>query len=422
MTADQLNEILDTSVFGQFLSPAGRRMFFPLGIVAQAQEAAERGSRIKATAGVALSKGHYMTHDLFHTVSDNPDNLVAYAPTAGLTSLRNTWDEHICASNPRFAATEHSLPVVTSGLTHSITIMASLFVTEGQKVVTLNPSWDNYDLIFSTSKGADLIGLPLFDENNEFAVTQWKQQLQEIKEERILCIFNFPNNPIGYTPSDEQMKEIAQMLYELAEKGKKFLIVTDDAYYGLFHDESCAPFSLADYLVDLHENIGVIKCDAATKESLVWGFRVGFITFAGKNLRQEHLDALVEKVKGSVRTSISSCAMISQSLLLEAMSSPGYSEKLSQVKEVMKKRLAVVRQAVAAEGVCEGITPIPSNSGYFSSFRVEKDAYELRRILLEKDIAVITIDEHLIRIAYSALEEEDIAPVIHALYEGVRNQ
>ena len=421
MKAFALNEILSNSVFGQFLSEEGLRLYFPDGIIAQDAEANSRGCRVKASAGVALSGGHYMTHSLFDTLTGEPDSLVAYAPTTGIMPLREAWNEHIEKNNPHFARCLHSLPVVTSGLTHALSIVASLFVRKGQKIVTLSPSWDNYELMFGTRIGASLVPLPLFDNEYALNVEQWVDRLRSLGQEHILCLFNFPNNPTGFTPSRSQMADIAQALTQLAREGKKLLVVTDDAYYGLFHDDTCAPSSLSDYLLDAHENIGIIKCDAATKESLVWGFRVGFITFAGKAVTAAHLEALVEKVKAAVRTSVSSCSMASQTLLLRAMETAAYQGRLDEVKEVMKRRHLLIRQAVATEGECEGITPIPSNSGYFSSFAVTGDAYALRRGLLEKDIALIALDEHLVRVAYSSLDDSQIARVIHELYEGVRN-
>ncbi len=420
MEVQELNSMLDETVFGSFLSGRGRRLHFPLGIIAQAQEASARGCSVNATAGVALSGGHYMTHPLFREVAEDSDTLVAYAPTTGLMQLRKQWSSHIDRENPNFGRHGHSLPVVTAGLTHSLSVMASLFVTEGQKVFTITPFWDNYDLMFASSYGAELLQLPLFDSEWRFNISSWRERLVSVEQENLLLLFNFPNNPSGYTPSDEEMKSIRDLLVDLAHEGKKILVVTDDAYFGLFHHESCAVSSLADYLADAHESIGVVKCDAATKESLVWGFRIGFITFSGKGLTERHYEALLEKVKGAVRTSVSSCSMVSQSLLLNAMKDPEYQKTLDEVKALMKSRHERLRLAHTGRDPQRGIRPIPSNSGYFSSFWIEKDAYALRSYLLEKDIAVVALDAHLIRVAYSALDESQLDLVIDALYEGVR--
>ena len=58
--AKGLNEVLDTSIAGAFLSQVGRRMYFPKGIVAQSDEAKQKADRYNATVGLATSKGQPM--------------------------------------------------------------------------------------------------------------------------------------------------------------------------------------------------------------------------------------------------------------------------------------------------------------------------------------------------------------------------
>ena len=66
----------------------------------------------------------------------------------------------------------------------------------------------------------------------------------------------------------------------------------------------------------------VCKVDGATKEDYVWGFRVGYITFAGRALSPRALAALEDKAAGRVRGSISNTCHLSQSLLLAAYNHP----------------------------------------------------------------------------------------------------
>jgi hypothetical protein len=57
MGATELNKILKGSVVERLLSSYGMRSYFPKGIVAQSQEAAQLATRANATAGVALEGG-----------------------------------------------------------------------------------------------------------------------------------------------------------------------------------------------------------------------------------------------------------------------------------------------------------------------------------------------------------------------------
>ena len=61
----------------------------------------------------------------------------------------------------------------------------------------------------------------------------------------------------------------------------------------MYAGSPCSPL-----LCDAHENILAVKGDAATKEEMVWGFRVGFLTFNSAGLSEEHYEALVKENDG----------------------------------------------------------------------------------------------------------------------------
>ena len=55
--ANELNKTLDETVAGKLLSPMGRRIFFPKGIIAQSAEAKKLGHKANATIGTARKDG-----------------------------------------------------------------------------------------------------------------------------------------------------------------------------------------------------------------------------------------------------------------------------------------------------------------------------------------------------------------------------
>ena len=402
------------------LSSLGKRLYFPHGIVSQSQQATEADCQYNATAGVALEDHHYITHPYFSGFSCDisSDQMVKYAPTTGSAELRKLWDAHLMEANPSLKDVSHSLPVVTGGITHALSIAASLFTDESTTVLIPSPCWDNYPLVFEDNRGAHLRHYQMFDEHDCFTVGSWQEQFLSIDSDVIVALFNFPHNPTGFTPDQSQMMQIAGLLKSLALKGKKIVAIVDDAYFGLFHTVDCSPFSLFSYLADLHENILAVKCDGATKESLVWGFRVGFITYANKGLTEAGYEALLEKTKGAVRTSISSASMVSQSLLINVMKSESYPHSVQKVKDIMRRRYERIVNCIAMYDHASRFTMLPANSGYFISLRYEGNAYDLRLSLLKEGIAVIALDEHLIRIAYSSVDDHMIEHIVRKLFEG----
>ncbi|MEJ7207679.1 aspartate aminotransferase, partial [Staphylococcus epidermidis] len=68
------------------------------------------------------------------------------------------------------------------------------------------------------------------------------------------------------------------------------------------------------------DNVLPIRLDGATKEFFAWGLRVGFITFGVSNETTKHV--LEEKVKGLIRSNISSGPMPSQSAVKYVLEHP----------------------------------------------------------------------------------------------------
>lgn len=165
-----------------------------------------------------------------------------------------------------------SLPVVTCALTHGISMTGYLFIDEGQEVIVPDLFWGNYNLALTNAYGAKLKKFNLFKDEH-FDVDALKNSLMSEGEKKVL-VLNFPNNPTGYTPTFKEMDAITSTIKDAAEAGKKIVVITDDAYFGLVFEEEVAKESIFAYLADLHENVLAVKVDGATKEDYAWGFRV----------------------------------------------------------------------------------------------------------------------------------------------------
>lgn len=61
---------------------------------------------------------------------------------------------------------------------------------------------------------------------------------QAAGKESTVVLMNFPNNPTGYTPTAAGGVEIVAALKQVADAGLKLVVVSDDAYFGLFFEDS----------------------------------------------------------------------------------------------------------------------------------------------------------------------------------------
>lgn len=420
--AIELNDILKDSVAYCFLSEKGKRMFFPKGIVAQSAEAGEKAKRYNATVGLATDHGEpFCLSDIYTQFVPGAlkkSQIFSYAPGGGDKELRPIWKREMIRKNPTLSGKLISEPLVTAGLTHTISTIATLFVDDGDEIVCPDLFWDNYELIFKDLAGGELKTFKSFA-GGKFNVEGMKKALLEAKGNTVRAILNFPNNPTGYTPSKKESQEIVKAIVEVADTGKKVMVISDDAYFGLFYEKETEKESLFSYLADAHENIFAIKGDAATKEEMVWGFRIGFITYASKNFTSAHLDALSKKTLGAIRCSVSNCDRPGQSLLLKAIKEgKNYQKDKDYLFDVVSKRYAELKNALKKHENSKVLVPYPFNSGYFMAFdTLGRSAEELRVYLLDKyQVGAINIMGKTLRLAYCSVEIEKIADLVDLVY------
>ena len=396
--AKELNDTLAGSVVDALMSDMGRRLYFPNGIISQGGEAAKDAHFANGTIGMAVAQGTPIELDSYkkNMPSLTPRETVAYAKTAGNPDLRALWKEKIIEKNPSLKNKQFSLPILVPGLTAVLSYVSDLFVDVDKPLLAADPCWDNYELIVAARRGAEFHQFKCF-ENGKFNIADLEAKMKADAEKygSVRVILNFPQNPSGYSPTVSEAKEIVRIVREIAESGKKVLVLSDDAYFGLNYEDDIEPQSLFAYMADLHENVLAIKADGPTKEDFAWGFRAGFVTFASKGLSDAQYTALVTKFMAAIRSSVSCSSTPSQSLVMHALKDDAHNKQKIECRNMLKRRYALVRNFVNTH-TSKVLEPLPFNSGYFMRFHVSTGkAEEIRKALLkEKGIGIIQIDSH----------------------------
>jgi aspartate/methionine/tyrosine aminotransferase len=423
--AIELNSVLDETVAGRLLSSLGRRLYFPRGIIAQSTEARKSAHTANATIGMAYSGGKPL---ILSAIADSmptlpPEQSVAYAPTAGVERVRESWKSLIKQKNPSLRSDRIPLPVVTTGLTGGIFSIADMFLDEGGVMIASDPCWDNYSLIFETRKAGILKGVPFFTGGPGLDMDAIGRAVREEAETgQVRIILNFPNNPSGYSPTRAEAEAFAALFLEVAQGGADVLVICDDAYFGLFYEDAIFQESLFSKFAALHERILTVKIDGPIKEDYVWGLRTGFVTFGSQGLEQTHYDALISKLMGCIRSSVSCVNTPAQHIVIKALGDPRTPVEKARFNDMMQRRYRAVKRFVAENPNHPALTPLPFNSGYFMCFRTTGlSAEALRQELLAKHgIGVVALGDSCLRIAFSGLDEEMIQPVYSTIYGAAR--
>jgi aspartate/methionine/tyrosine aminotransferase len=411
------------------LSALGRRLYFPKGILSQSAEAKAKAHRFNATIGIATEGGGPMHLPAIaaHLADIPPADALPYAPPAGQQPLRERWREKALAENPSLRGKAFGLPIVTSAITHGLSLVGDLFVDPGDRIVVPDKLWGNYRLAYEVRLGATLHTFPFYA-GSGFDSEAFGRALGEAAEgrEKVIALLNFPNNPTGYMPTPAEGEAIVRALEARARAGTRVVAVLDDAYFGLFYHLGAQSLteSLFGPLTNLHENLLAIRLDGATKELFVWGLRCGFITFGpGRREGADEVAAVLDaKVRGAIRSGISNVPQLSQSIVARALAAPEVDAERRAKQQVLQARAERVYEVANAPRFRESWEVYPFNSGYFMCVATKGvDAEKVRLHLLDRfGIGVIATGPTDLRVAFSCLELDEIEPLFEALHRAIQ--
>ncbi|MDH3746530.1 MAG: aminotransferase class I/II-fold pyridoxal phosphate-dependent enzyme [Acidobacteriota bacterium] len=407
------------------LAPLGRRVSFPPDIPFQA--AAARGKTYNGTIGQITDGAgsplplEPMAAAVAGLEPRDSDRFFLYSPVDGLPELRQRWREWQRRSvSPEAPST---LPLVTVGLTHGLSVVADLFGGVGRKLVVPAPFWGNYRQTFAVRTGAEILSAPAYLDGRYNCRVIPEALAGVAPGEPAVAIVNLPSNPGGYAVTDSERAELIAGLLEEADR-RPLVVICDDAYAGLVYEPDVSVRSLFWDLSGAHEQLVPIKVDGATKELSFFGGRVGFITFPF-DPESDVAQALESKVKCLTRSALGSPVAASQMIVLQALRDERIEERVEQVRRVLEKRYRTLRKALeeVAREAPELLRPLPFNAGCFALLELAEslDADAVRRHLLEDhDTGLVSIGSSHLRIAFCSVKRAALPELVQRVTRAAR--
>jgi aspartate/methionine/tyrosine aminotransferase len=396
-------------------SKRGKRIYYPqLGIGNQSGEA--KGCDINATVGIAkYDDSNVMSlGSLSKLIKADPGDVFPYMPPHGNIVLRKKWLELIKQKN-NIRNLNSSTPMVTSGITHGLHVVGSLFVDEGDTILSPSNYWPNYNLTFKKYFGGNIQTFNMFD-NRKFDLNSFEKAYTECESKRIL-LFNFPHNPTGYSPTYSAAEGIINVIEKNASAGQKAVIVFDDAYFGLNYTDDVYPSSLFGEVSKI-DGVLAIKLDGISKEYYSWGLRVGFVTYATRNGNDSLYAALENKTAGIIRSDISTASTLSQHLFLKSMDDQNFNLDKSGNNKILKERyIRIIEKYNSNDDYKKYFNMFPCNSGYFFCIETQTSSEDIRKELLSKfSIGTISMNDNILRVAISSIQTEKIEFFFDSLF------
>jgi aspartate/methionine/tyrosine aminotransferase len=361
----------------------------------------------------------------------DPSEVFPYAPVAGIRSFRERWRRWIGMkaadefARPGPLEERLTLPVATAGVSGALGAVGHLVLDPGDPVLVPDRRWDGYDTTFGTVNGARVVSVRLLDESG-WDLGAWHEAMVGAARERgrAVCVINFPHNPTGYAPSEEEAESFARLAADAAEEtGGAVIVLCDDAYERYVYADR-PRLSIFYRLVDRHPRLLPIKCDGITKELLFWGGRLGAVTTAFRGRGVEERAAMeVEwenKLSAVVRGMISSASTPVQTLVARVLADPlALIEARAPLVRSLADRHAAFARALESAAAREAFRPDPFHGGLFALLNlVRGDAVEAARILLSGPrIGVVPFGEsggdlNALRVTYATVPLERIEELV----------
>ncbi|MFX1311829.1 MAG: aminotransferase class I/II-fold pyridoxal phosphate-dependent enzyme [Promethearchaeota archaeon] len=444
----RFNLIQKTPLYNAF-SELGKRILLPDGIYYWSGRAKKEAELI-GTIGSAYAyekdfidggRNEWLPcylKDILEYSSLAVKEIVPYASIGGLSETREIWKNWMIKKSLYNEESEKSLlerlekyishPVITAGITNGIFQSCAMFLNPDEIIIAPNKRWGNYDNIITKFIGARIKSFEFFEEDhiNIDALEAAINETAKIQD-KIIIILNFPNNPTGYVPTNEEVREIVNLLrksYKL--HSKPIIMIIDDAYEPFIYSKNVLNTSLFYDLHQLDENIIPIKLDGITKELLAYGGRIGFITIGIKPSWIENDDQLEllkseiqNKFEGFNRATISNCNHFYQSLTYKLFIDKGIEQIIKsrdKVKQILKKRYKKINAELSKINN-PNISIDPNSGGFFLFVNLNPTKYSANKFadyLLKKyKVGIIPMenpDEKIngIRIAYCSIDFAEI--------------
>jgi aspartate/methionine/tyrosine aminotransferase len=324
-----------------------------------------------------------------------------------------------------------TLPIATAGVSGALAAVGHLVLDPGDPVLVPDRRWDGYDTTFGMVSGAGIVPVRLLT-GGGWDLDGWRAALSRAARERgrVVCVVNFPHNPTGYVPSEEEAEAFAEIVADVAEAGARVVVVCDDAYEGYVYADR-PRWSLFYRLVDRHRRLLPIKCDGITKELLFWGGRLGAATTvfhadAGADARAEAEAEWESRMSGLIRGMISSASTPVQTLVARLLEDPaGLIAAREPLVASLVERYGAITRALQSDAAREAFRPDPFHGGLFALLNLTRgDAVEAARSLLSgPKIGVVPFggpgrDLNALRVTYATVPTDRIEGLIVAAAEA----
>ncbi|MDE7082342.1 MAG: pyridoxal phosphate-dependent aminotransferase [Clostridia bacterium] len=218
----------------------------------------------------------------------DPVLLHGYTSAQGDFETRKTLADY---TNARFGTSLNAdCFYLTCGAAASLTIVLNALLNEGDEVITFAPFFPEYR-VFTEQAGGKFI--PVKSEDDTFHI-DFERLESAITAHTKGVIINSPNNPSGVVYTEQEIKQLTNLLKKYSEKySNPIYLISDEPYRELVYDKSTKVPCVFNYYA--HS----IVCYSYSKSLSLPGERIGYV---GVNCEMPNFSEVYAAVCGAGRS------------------------------------------------------------------------------------------------------------------------
>ncbi|SDB87025.1 aminotransferase [Pelagirhabdus alkalitolerans] len=306
-------------------------------------------------------------------------NKTTYTSNAGLPELRQAVSDYMNEKYKINYDKEHIL--ITVGASQAIDIACRTILSSGDEVILPDPVYPGYQPLIELA-GATPIHVDTTNTNYKLTASLIESH---INDKTKCVILPYPSNPTGVSLSEDELREIANLIQKY-----DIYLITDEIYSALTYEDEHFSIAQIDSIKDR-----VIVINGLSKSHAMTGWRIGFL------LAPEHLATHFTKV---LQYNVSCASSISQYAALSAVT------KAKNQPDVMKESYRKRRDYVLERLHQMGIKTVYPDGAFYVMFALstEKSTFDLALDLVESaQLALVPGDafgqagEGLLRLSYA---------------------
>ena len=270
-----------------------------LAITAKAKELKAQG---KDVVGFGAGEPDFDTpENICDAAIDAINNgFTKYTPASGIIELKEAVSKKFKKYNNIDYAPEQI--VISNGGKHSLENIFTVLLNPGDEVIIPAPYWLSYTEIVKLAGGVPVIVKT--SKEQEYKLTA-EALCKAVTNKTKALILNTPNNPTGMVYTDNELRDIADIVIN-----KDFYVVADEMYETLTYDGH-KHISIASLGKEIYDR--TITCNGLAKSYAMTGWRIGY---TGSPLQ-------IARMMGSVQShQTSNPNSIAQKAAVEALNGP----------------------------------------------------------------------------------------------------